>query len=161
MAGTGERRPFNLSRTAQIDNNTIQGNAHQLGEIWEHVCYTSPKQIDQRRREIWLTVGNGQSKRMSKDSKPKATEIQVWPQQICCECDCRRNSEPSCRQMIQLLEDSGTLWECEQKLRYIADNGKADMLRGFVMSTLNKVLQVQPDIIVWADKSWENWDKQK
>ena len=32
----------------------------------------SPKQIDQRRGEIQLSVGKGQSKLTSKDSKPKA-----------------------------------------------------------------------------------------
>ena len=35
--------------------------------------------------------------------------------------------------------------------------GKADMLRGFVMSTLNKLPQVRPDI-VRTDENWENWD---
>ena len=72
IAGTGERSPFNYSNTAQIDNNTVQRNAHQLGEISKHVCYTSPKLIVQRRTEIRLSVGNGQSKRTSKDSKLKA-----------------------------------------------------------------------------------------
>ena len=43
-----KRSLFNQSKTAQTTNNTTQGNAHQLGEIREHVCYTSPKQIDQR-----------------------------------------------------------------------------------------------------------------
>ena len=36
----------------------------------------------------------------------------------------RRNSEPSCRQRIQLLEDPGILREREQKLRCVADNGR-------------------------------------
>ena len=31
------------------------------------------------------------------------------------------------------------------------------MLRGFVMSTLNKVPQVRSDI-VQTDENWENWD---
>ena len=31
------------------------------------------------------------------------------------------------------------------------------MLRGFVMSTLNKIPQVRPDI-VRNDENWENWD---
>ena len=44
------------------------------------------------------------------------TEIQVWLEQTCCERAQRRNSEPSCRQRIQLLEDSGILREREQKL---------------------------------------------
>ena len=60
------------STTAKLPkttNNITQGNAHQLGEIWEHVCYTSPKQIDQHRREIPLSVGNGKSKRTSKDTQ--------------------------------------------------------------------------------------------
>ena len=35
--------------------------------------------------------------------------------------------------------------------------GEADMLRGFVMSTLNKIPQVRPDI-VRTDENWENWD---
>ena len=35
--------------------------------------------------------------------------------------------------------------------------GKADMLRGFVMSTLNKLPQVRPDI-VRNDENLENWD---
>ena len=30
--------------------------------------------------------------------------------------------------------------------------GEADMLRGFVMSTINKIPQVRPD------ENWENWD---
>ena len=46
----------------------LKGNVHQLGEIWEHVCYKSPKQIDQHRREIRLSVGNGKSKSTSKDT---------------------------------------------------------------------------------------------
>ena len=35
--------------------------------------------------------------------------------------------------------------------------GKANMLKGFVMSTLNKVPQVRPDI-VQMDEIWENWE---
>ena len=35
--------------------------------------------------------------------------------------------------------------------------GEADMLRGFVMSTLNKIPQVRPDI-VRTDENWEDWD---
>ena len=35
--------------------------------------------------------------------------------------------------------------------------GEAQMLRGFVMSTLNKVPQVRLDI-VQTDEYWENWD---
>ena len=35
--------------------------------------------------------------------------------------------------------------------------GEADMLRGFVMSTLNKIPQVRPDI-VRTDENWEEWD---
>ena len=35
--------------------------------------------------------------------------------------------------------------------------GEADMLRGFVMSTLNKIPQVRPDI-GQTDENWENWD---
>ena len=35
--------------------------------------------------------------------------------------------------------------------------GEADMLRGFVMSTLNKIPQVRPDI-VRTDGNWEEWD---
>ena len=35
--------------------------------------------------------------------------------------------------------------------------GEADMIRGFVMSTLNKIPQVRPDI-VRTDENWENWD---
>ena len=35
--------------------------------------------------------------------------------------------------------------------------GEVEMLRGFVMSTLNKLPQVRPDI-VRTDKNWENWD---
>ena len=35
--------------------------------------------------------------------------------------------------------------------------GEADMLRGFVMSTLNKIPQVRPDI-VRTDENLENWD---
>ena len=46
----------------------LKGNVHQLGEIWEHVCYKSPNQIDQHRREIRLSVGNGKSKSTSKDT---------------------------------------------------------------------------------------------
>ena len=68
MAGTWERSLFNHSKTAQTTNNTTQGNVHQLGEIREHVCYKSPKQIDQHRREIRLSVGNGKSKSTSKDT---------------------------------------------------------------------------------------------
>ena len=36
-------------------------------------------------------------------------EIRVWPEQACSERTRRRNSEPSCHQRIQLLEDSGSL----------------------------------------------------
>ncbi|XP_068725012.1 uncharacterized protein [Montipora capricornis] len=35
--------------------------------------------------------------------------------------------------------------------------GEADILRGFVMSTLNKLPQVRPDI-VRTDDNWENWN---
>ena len=35
--------------------------------------------------------------------------------------------------------------------------GEADMLRGFVMSTLNKIPQVRPDILR-TDENWEDWD---
>ena len=35
--------------------------------------------------------------------------------------------------------------------------GETDMLRGFVMSTLNKIPQVRPDI-VRTDGDWEEWD---
>ena len=35
--------------------------------------------------------------------------------------------------------------------------GEADMLRGFVMSTLNKIPKVRPDI-VRTDGNWEEWD---
>ena len=53
------------------------------------------------------------------------TEIRVWLQQTCCERAQRRNSEPSCRQRIQLLEDSGILRKREQKLRCVAVNGQS------------------------------------
>ena len=35
--------------------------------------------------------------------------------------------------------------------------GGADMLRGFVLSTLNKIPKVTPDIVE-TDKKWKNWD---
>ena len=35
--------------------------------------------------------------------------------------------------------------------------GGADMLRGFVLSTLNKIPKVTPYIVV-TDKKWKNWD---
>ena len=35
--------------------------------------------------------------------------------------------------------------------------GEADMLRGFVMSTLNKIPQVRPDF-VRTGENWEDWD---
>ena len=35
--------------------------------------------------------------------------------------------------------------------------GEADMLRGFVISTLNKIPQMRPDI-ARTDENWENWD---
>ena len=35
--------------------------------------------------------------------------------------------------------------------------GEADMLRGFAMSTLNKLPQERPDI-ARTDENWENWD---
>ena len=35
--------------------------------------------------------------------------------------------------------------------------GEASTLRGFVMSTLNKLPQARPDI-VRTDENWENWD---
>ena len=35
--------------------------------------------------------------------------------------------------------------------------GGCDMLRGFVTSTLYKLLQVRPDI-VQTDENWEEWD---
>ena len=35
--------------------------------------------------------------------------------------------------------------------------GGADMLRGFVLSTLNKIPKVTP-YIVETDKKWKNWD---
>ena len=89
-----------------------------MGEIREHAYHTSPQQIGQHRRKIRLSVWNGQSKRTSKDSKPEAwwnwlqdslgkTEIWVWPEKTCWEYTSRRNSEPSCHQRIQLLEESG------------------------------------------------------
>ena len=34
--------------------------------------------------------------------------------------------------------------------------GGADMLRGFVLSTLNKIPKVTPDIVE-TDKKWKNW----
>ena len=36
-----------------------------------------------------------------------------------------KNSEPSCRQKIQLLEDLGILREREQKVRCVAGNGRS------------------------------------
>ena len=35
--------------------------------------------------------------------------------------------------------------------------GEANMLQGFVMSNLNKIKQVRPDI-VQTDDYWDNWD---
>ena len=35
--------------------------------------------------------------------------------------------------------------------------GGADMLRGFVLSTLNKIPKVTPDFVE-TDKKWKNWD---
>ena len=35
--------------------------------------------------------------------------------------------------------------------------GGTDMLRGFVLSTLNKIPKVTPDIVE-TDKKWKNWD---
>ena len=35
--------------------------------------------------------------------------------------------------------------------------GEADMLRGLVMSTLNKIPQVRPAIVP-TDENWEEWD---
>jgi hypothetical protein len=35
--------------------------------------------------------------------------------------------------------------------------GEADMLEGFVMTTVNKLPQVKPDL-VRTDDNWENWD---
>ena len=35
--------------------------------------------------------------------------------------------------------------------------GQAEILRGFVMSTLNKLPKVRPDI-VRTDDNWENWN---
>ena len=137
IAGTGERSPFNYSKTAQTDNNTVQRNAHRLGEIWKHVCYTSPKLIDQRRREIRLSVGNGQSKRTSKDSKLKAwwnwlkdslgmTEIRVWPEQTCCE---RVHEEKRVNLPVvtgsNYLKNQESGKECEQKLRCVAVNERS------------------------------------
>ena len=154
IAGTGERSPFNYSKTAQIDNNTVQRNAHRLGEIRKHVCYTSPKLIDQRRREIGLSFGNGQCKRTNKDSKLEAwrnwlkdslgmTEIRVWPEQTCCERVHR----------IQLLEESGILRECEQKLRCVAVNGRSRHASG-----VRDVHSQQTTDIARTDENWENWD---
>lgn len=34
--------------------------------------------------------------------------------------------------------------------------GKANMLRGFVIPTRNKFLQVKPELL-WTDDNWENW----
>ena len=34
---------------------------------------------------------------------------------------------------------------------------EANILKGFVIATLNKLLQVKPDL-VRTDNSWENWD---
>ena len=45
-AGTGKRRSFNYCEIAQIENNTVQGNAHRLGEVREHVRDASPQQVD-------------------------------------------------------------------------------------------------------------------
>ena len=35
--------------------------------------------------------------------------------------------------------------------------GGADLFRGFVLSTLNKIPKVTPDIVE-TDKKWKNWD---
>ena len=35
--------------------------------------------------------------------------------------------------------------------------GEAEMLKGFVMTTVNKLTQVKPDL-VRTDDNWENWD---
>ena len=35
--------------------------------------------------------------------------------------------------------------------------GEAEMLKGFVMTTVNKLPQVKPDL-VRTDDNWENWD---
>ena len=59
-----KRSLFNHSKTAQTTNNTTQGNAHQLGEIREHVCYTSPKQIDQRSDLLEMVTPKARAKIM-------------------------------------------------------------------------------------------------
>ena len=168
IAGTGERCPFNHSKTAQTDNNTVQRNAHRLGEIWKHVCYTSPKLIDQRRREIRLSVENGQSIRTSKDNKRKAwwnwlkdslgmTEIRVWPEQTCCEC-----AHVEKRVNLPVVTGSNYL-KIQEFYESVNRNndallsmGEADMLRGFVMSTLNKLPQEARYCA--NQRNWENWD---
>lgn len=35
--------------------------------------------------------------------------------------------------------------------------GEADMLKGFVLTTVNKLPQVKPDL-VRTDNNWQNWD---
>ena len=66
-------------------------------------------------------------------------------------------SEPCSRHRIQLLEESGILRECEQKLRCVAVNARSRHASGFVMSTLHKLPQERPDI-ARTDENWENWD---
>ena len=86
------------------------------------------------------------------------TEIRVWPEQTCCE---RAHVEK--RVNLPVVTGSNYLKiqefykSANRNYDALLSMGEADMLRGFVMSTLNKLLQERPDI-ARTDENWENWD---
>ena len=75
------------------------------------------------------------------------TEIRVWPEQTCCEC-----AHVEKRVNLPVVTGSNYL-KIQEFYESVSRNydallsmGEADMLRGFVMSTLNKLPQERPDI---------------
>ena len=86
------------------------------------------------------------------------TEIRVWPEQTCCE-----RVHVGKRVNLPVVTGSNYL-ESQEFYESVNRNydallsmREADMLRGFVMSTLHKLPQERPDI-ARTDEDWENWD---
>ena len=86
------------------------------------------------------------------------TEIRVWPEQTCCE---RVHVEK--RVNLPFVTGSNYLKSQEfyesvnRNYNALLSMREADMLRGFVMSTLHKLPQERPNI-ARTDENWENWD---
>ena len=87
------------------------------------------------------------------------TEIRVWPEQTWCESTRKTHVEEIVNLPVVLGSNYLKIQEFYKSVSRNYDAlltmGKADMLRGFVMSTLYKISQVSTDIV----RTDENWEK--